>query len=602
MHKKPVFFDPTGRRAIHVSRLALLAGITSTLLVVACAASLFVWPSMAGLSLASPVRPLHALSGVKAVDPELLKPAARLAADVRARQKQLRAARAHRFAGAASTRTTPLPLHKPAGRPLAIGFYVNWDDGSYPALKRALAHLDWVIPAWMSVTGPDMALNTHIDDHALKLIRSQRPGMPILPMLQNVADGQWNGPGLAQMLADPATRQARIGQIVAFVAANHFQGVTIDFEEVPDQAQADLKTFLSELHAAFEPHDWGIVLSVPFDDPSWDYADYADRVDFELLMAYDQHWSGADPGSIAGEDWFESTLDQRMKVLDSDHTIIAIGSYGYDWARGKSAQTVTFQDAMDRAADAQAGIEFDPDTQNPHYAYSEDDGTEHQVWFLDGATAFNEIHDADSYKPFGYALWRLGSEDPSIWSVMGRPYGSPAPEGLLSIAQGQDIDIEGQGEVLQIVSQPSPGTRTLKLDADDGSIDDEHYTRLPSSYVIHRAGTQPHKIALTFDDGPDPDWTPRILDILKAKHVPATFFIIGSQAEMSPGLVQREVAEGNDVGNHTFTHPNLGESPPSIVRLELNATQRLFEALTGRSMRLFRAPYFGDAEPTTADE
>ncbi len=112
----------------------------------------------------------------------------------------------------------------------------------------------------------------------------------------------------------------------------------------------------------------------------------------------------------------------------------------------------------------------------------------------------------------------------------------------------------------------------------------------------------PHKIALTFDDGPDPEWTPQILDILKAKHVPATFFIIGANAEMSPRLVQREVAEGHDVGNHTFTHPNLGDSPPGIVALELNATQRLFEALTGHSMRLFRAPYFGDAEPTTADE
>ncbi len=56
------------------------------------------------------------------------------------------------------------------------------------------------------------------------------------------------------------------------------------------------------------------------------------------------------------------------------------------------------------------------------------------------------------------------------------------------------------------------------------------------------------------------------------------------------------------MGNHTFTHPNLGESRRALVTLELNATQRLFEALTGRSMRLFRAPYLGDAEPTTADE
>ena len=90
-------------------------------------------------------------------------------------------------------------------------------------------------------------------------------------------------------------------------------------------------------------------------------------------------------------------------------------------------------------------------------------------------------------------------------------------------------------------------------------------------------------VALTFDDGPDPEWTPQILDILKAKHVHATFFMIGANAEANPGLVQRILAEGHEVGNHTYTHPNLADTPDQAVALELNATQRLFEALTGRS-------------------
>src|SRR3984957_11458066 len=62
------------------------------------------------------------------------------------------------------------------------------------------------------------------------------------------------------------------------------------------------------------------------------------------------------------------------------------------------------------------------------------------------------------------------------------------------------------------------------------------------------------------------------------------------------------VAEGHDVGNHTFTHPNLADTPGAAVSLELNATQRLVEALTGRSLRLFRPPYLGDAEPTDDDQ
>ena len=82
----------------------------------------------------------------------------------------------------------------------------------------------------------------------------------------------------------------------------------------------------------------------------------------------------------------------------------------------------------------------------------------------------------------------------------------------------------------------------------------------------------------------------------------ASFFVIGANAESYPDLVQRIVAEGHDLGNHTFTHPNLGEFPDVLVKLEINANQRLIEALTGRSMRLFRAPYMGDTDPTTSDE
>jgi cellulose synthase/poly-beta-1,6-N-acetylglucosamine synthase-like glycosyltransferase len=69
-----------------------------------------------------------------------------------------------------------------------------------------------------------------------------------------------------------------------------------------------------------------------------------------------------------------------------------------------------------------------------------------------------------------------------------------------------------------------------------------------------------------------------------------------------PDLIQREVREGNIVGSHTWTHPNIGQTPIAQTDLELNTTQRLFEVLTGRSMRLFRPPYFGDAEPSTPNE
>jgi peptidoglycan/xylan/chitin deacetylase (PgdA/CDA1 family) len=295
-------------------------------------------------------------------------------------------------------------------------------------------------------------------------------------------------------------------------------------------------------------------------------------------------------------------LDMRMQELDAAHTIIGIGGYGYDWVEGMRAAELTFQEAVLSAKDSEADITFDPATSNPHFSFIEDDGKRHDVWLLDGVTAFNEIHAADAYRPAGYALWRLGSEDPSIWSVMGRGYKAPAPDDLHTIGMSQDVDLEGAGGILRVAEKPQAGARTFQADDRFGEIIYETYTRVPTPFVIHRSGDVPGKVALTFDDGPDPEWTPDILDILKAKGIKASFFVVGVNAEDHPELLQRIVAEGHDVGNHTFTHPNLGEFSSGLVTLEINANQRLVEALTGRSMRLFRAPYLGDTDPTTSDE
>ena len=489
----------------------------------------------------------------------------------------------------------------PTGRPASIGFYVNDDDNSYPDLKRALPHLDWFVPSWMSLDGPGMELKTDIDKRALNYIRKTKPDMAILPMVQNAVDGRFDGNDLARFLADPTARSARIREMKAFLETNKFQGLTIDFENVPAAAQPNMGSFLHELRDALAGQGYAVVLAVPFDDPSWPYRSYADVTDFMLLMGYDQHWEGGKPGSIADQSWFEKTLDKRMQDLDPARTIIAIGGYGYDWVEGNPTVELSFQEAVLSAKDSDADIDFDANTSNPHFSFVEG-GKRHDVWFLDGVTAFNEIHAADDYRPAGYALWRLGSEDPSVWSVMGRAYDAPPPDGLRKIGRAQDVDIEGSGGILRVADSPQTGTRTFETDKRFGDIVDETYTRVPTPFVIHRSGDVPGKLALTFDDGPDPEWTPQILDILKAKGVKASFFVIGANAESYPDLVQRIVAEGHDLGNHTFTHPNLGEFPDVLVKLEINANQRLIEALTGRSMRLFRAPYMGDTDPTTSDE
>ena len=497
-------------------------------------------------------------------------------------------------------------FEKTNGEPLAVGFYVNWDDSSFASLKQNINRLDWMVPEWIRLSGDEKnPLVIDIDEKAMDLIQSEKPQMPVLPLVQNYKNEQWNSDIVVRSISTEKSRRHMIDTLLATVDQYKFGGLTIDIEEVPESSQGDLFTFISELHAEFQSRGLILAQSVPFDNPDWNYKAYANVTDFLMLMAYDQHWSTGTAGPVAGQDWYDSLLKKRMAELSPAKTIICFGNYGYNWANDKSeAETVSFQEALlaaKESLDSPEEIKFDPASKNPYFSYDEDDGKHHTVWFLDASTAYNELQSAKQYKVAGFALWRMGSEDPSLWKIFGNGEPAASVNDLTAIKYGYDVDFQGTGEILQVTAEPQDGVRDIATGA-DGLIATQVYKQIPSSYVIQRTGDKPKKIVLTFDDGPDPVWTPKVLDILKEENIKAAFFIVGQNGQTNPELVKRIVAEGHEIGNHSFTHPNLGEIPDSIVDLELNTTQRLIESLTGRSTRLFRAPYFGDAEPRTPDE
>jgi len=98
-------------------------------------------------------------------------------------------------------------------------------------------------------------------------------------------------------------------------------------------------------------------------------------------------------------------------------------------------------------------------------------------------------------------------------------------------------------------------------------------------------------IAMTFDDGPSPETTPRLLDILKQRNIKATFFMIGQNAERNPTIVQRILAEGHEIGNHSWTHPQLSKLPDDRVTDEINKTQAAIKSASGYTPVLLRPPY-----------
>ena len=99
------------------------------------------------------------------------------------------------------------------------------------------------------------------------------------------------------------------------------------------------------------------------------------------------------------------------------------------------------------------------------------------------------------------------------------------------------------------------------------------------------------RVALTFDDGPDPVWTPRLLDALGQAGVRGTFFLVGERAERAPALVRRMVAEGHEIGNHSWSHRSLWMCGPRVTAREIGRAHDRLASLTGVPPRHFRPPW-----------
>jgi len=482
-----------------------------------------------------------------------------------------------------------------------VGFYMPWDEAGRASLASHVGQLDWVAAGLATVHGPDHQWTYERDDH----LRTQLAGQGharLLLMIQNVdEEGHWDGRNSERLFTDPAARARFFAKVEQALAAENAAGIAFDFEDLPASAHPAYLAFLKQAHDRFAPRGLIVTIAAPVADPAWDLAAYAAVTDRIFLMAYDEHWPGGEAGPIASQPWFARTLADAVRAVGPAKAIVALGNYGYDWRHGADAppaQAVTVAQAWDKALAAGVRPVFDGTSGNSRFSY-EERGVRHTVWLLDALSSWNQLQVARRLGARGVALWRLGSEDPGFWTALDTPQGTTPALGDLPTRD--TVELLGKGEVLRLASVARPGRRIAET-GPDGLIRTARYDALPTFNLVQRAGHNRRLVALTFDDGPDPRWTPRILDILKREKAPATFFVTGANALGEPALLQRIITEGSELGNHSTTHPDLDRLPEAAIQLELNTTQRLVESYTGRSMRLFRAPYLGDADPNTPAE
>jgi cellulose synthase/poly-beta-1,6-N-acetylglucosamine synthase-like glycosyltransferase/spore germination protein YaaH/peptidoglycan/xylan/chitin deacetylase (PgdA/CDA1 family) len=486
--------------------------------------------------------------------------------------------------------------------PLVFGFYVNWDPTSLGSLSTNIGHLTHLVPEWLYLQNGAGDVAEETDENVIRLAKGAH--VPILVLVTNYRNG-WKPGELHEVLRRPRVRHRLESNIRDRVVAHDFAGVNINFEGVQSKDRNLLTTFIQELRSLL--HSQGLLLTedVPTDDDgtAYDLKRLAELNDYIVPMVYDQHFQSGRPGPIAAQRWFTYKLSEALAMLPPAKTVIGIGNYGYDWIIGsRGGVEVRFGDVMSAAIAANAPIQWDRVAHNPVLRY-ERAGLRHEVWYLDGVTALNELQAVSHQGVRGAALWRLGSEDPGFWKVLAHGVWASEdyqPEQLTQLDAQQSVLKYGRGEFIRLADIPRVGHREVWRATKGYS---EQYQSYPSSYILDSHGyTGDNRIALTFDDGPDSTFTPQVLDILNAKRVPAAFFVIGSHVEDSVGLLKRMYAEGHTIGNHTYSHPNRNSTSDTRTRLELSLTQRLIEYALARSSTLFRPPYKADgAIRTLAD-
>jgi cellulose synthase/poly-beta-1,6-N-acetylglucosamine synthase-like glycosyltransferase/spore germination protein YaaH/peptidoglycan/xylan/chitin deacetylase (PgdA/CDA1 family) len=510
-------------------------------------------------------------------------------------------------------------------------FYTPWTQStSLPDLEKYGDKLNTIFPEWFFIDTISYKLQTRIDSAGLAMMKKKQ--LRIMPIFSNFHTGKdFDGSLLHVILNDTVKRNSIIKQLADTLTYYNLQGINIDFEELNEKTNEPLTRFQKELYNRLHSLGMTVTMDVAVKNDDYDYEQLSKYNDYIILMAYDQFNRAGSPGPVSAQKWIEEALDWTAAKIESEKIILGIAGYGYEWYKNEegrdTVKTITYSDAINNAKAINATIDYDNDSYNLHYSYVKEfkannktvEKIKHEVWFTDAATSFNILRFSDEYATAGTALWRMGSEDARIWSFYNqdlsndalavKPFDFSVLKNVPFNDNGKPTPIGDEGgELLDFMYSPQEGKIELQLDTTEQLIAEQNYIQLPSGYVYKKFAEDKtdvgpgHKLILTFDDGPDPRWTPRILDILERRKVPATFFIVGLQGEKNIPLLQRINKNGFEIGNHTFTHNNVAKMSPERAEIELRLTRLLIESITGRSTILFRAPYNADSEPQTYEE
>jgi spore germination protein len=347
---------------------------------------------------------------------------------------------------------------------LMLGYYVPYDATSWQSLVQHADALDIVAAQWVGIDACGNISST--DDQTLKQLAQAR-NLQVVPSLFTLS-GWLNH----QLLTDDDTSAHSIEQIVAYVLAEDYDGFDLDLEGIEAADRDAYSAFVARLADALHSQGKLLTLAIPAKDRdvtvgwagAYDYAALGLAADLVTVMAYEYSGPFSGPGSVAPYPWVDRVARFSGQQIGAEKVLLGLAFYGYDWnVTSGGAESLSYSQAVALADGTAAQPSFDPTSQSVTFSYEALAGArppaaqrpaalqhvitrraaaacelvppaatpipprpapvpgtpqQHEVWLEDSTSVLARIGLAERYQVAGIATWRLGLEDPAVWSAI----------------------------------------------------------------------------------------------------------------------------------------------------------------------------------------
>jgi len=313
------------------------------------------------------------------------------------------------------------------------------DEAPYLSVGRNSKMITHLCPTWWKIVDKEGTIEVERDPAVVAFARAE--GIALLPLLANK---DFDRAIIHSVLVSPTRRARVIDQIESLLKEGGYEGVNIDFENVPPRDRALMRAFMQELYARLHPQGLEVTIDVPAkqrDNPqaawsgAFDYVALGKACDSLMVMAYDEHWSTGPPGPIASVGMVRQVLKYAISSVPREKIVLGVPFYGYDWPEKGRARGVTHTQAVELARLKNARVRWDEAAPSAWFRYRDGQGKPRTVWFETRRSLEAKLAVAQEMGIASISIWRLGDEDQAFWESV-----AAFREGKALLAEKQGAD------------------------------------------------------------------------------------------------------------------------------------------------------------------